>query len=210
LAVLQIALDKAKRELEAAERAIETLTLRSPRGGLFVVAENPWEGRKFQIGDTAWTGLTVARIPELSEMRIEAKLDDVDDGRVSVGDRATCTMDAYPDIPIACEITDLTPIAQEADRQSQRRSFNVSVSLERTDAERMRPGMSVKVEALTAVLDDVLLASRGGLDLGVEPPVARLSDGRRKEVSVGPCNARECVIEDGLDEGARLARYTGE
>jgi len=204
LSVLEIALDKARREFEAAERAITTLTLHAPRAGLFVVAENPWEDRKFQVGDSAWTGLTVARIPDLSEMRIESKLDDVDDGRIAVGDRATCTMDAYPELPIPCEIVDFTPIAQEGDRQSVRRSFRVSVALERTETALMRPGMSVKVEVEASSLPDALLAPRGGLDLGVEPPIAHLAGGGEREVRIGSCNALECVVEDGLAEGDRL------
>jgi multidrug efflux pump subunit AcrA (membrane-fusion protein) len=208
MAVLEIALDKARREFEAAEQAIATLTLGAPRGGLLVVAENPWEDRKFQVGDTAWTGLTVARIPDLSEMRIESRLDDVDDGRVEIGDRATCTMDAYPELPIPCRIVDLTPIAQEGDRQSVRRAFRVSVTLDRTETALMRPGMSVKVEVLASSLADALLAPRGGLDLGVEPPIAHLAGGGRREVRVGPCNALECVVEDGLAEGDRLARFS--
>jgi len=204
LSVLEIALDKARRELEAAERAIATLTLHAPRAGLFVVAENPWEDRKFQVGDSAWTGLTVARIPDLSEMRIESRLGDVDDGRIEIGDRATCTMDAHPELPIPCEIVDFTPIAQEGDRQSVRRSFRVSVALERTETALMRPGMSVKVEVETSSLPDALLAPRGGLDLSAEPPVAHLAGGGEREVRIGSCNALECVVEDGLVEGDRL------
>jgi hypothetical protein len=68
--------------------------------------------------------------------------------------------------------------------------------------------MSVKVEVLASSLADALLAPRGGLDLGVEPPIAHLAGGGRREVRVGPCNALECVVEDGLAEGDRLARFS--
>jgi HlyD family secretion protein len=204
LAVLELSLEKAERELEAAERAMETLVLRAPRDGLFVVAENFGEGRKFQIGDSAWTGLSVANIPDLSEMQVEAMLNDVDDGRVKIGDRAECTMDAYPELPLNCEIVSMTPIAQEAGRRSLRRAFRVVVDLERTDPERMRPGMSVRVDVEAFHVPQVLLAPRGGLDLETEPQVAFLRGGGRAEVTIGACNAMDCVVHDGLSEGDRL------
>jgi multidrug resistance efflux pump len=208
LTVLEIALEKAEREVEVAERAIETLALRAPRDGLLVIEENPREGRKFQVGDTAWIGLTVARIPDLTEMRVEAVLTDVDDGRIHVGDPATCTLDAYPVRPIACRVVEITPIAQEPERRSLRRSFRVRVELDRTDPDRMRPGMSLKVEVEPFRLADVLLAPRGGLDLEAEPPVAYLANGREREVTIGACSALECIVEEGLAEGDRLRAGT--
>jgi multidrug resistance efflux pump len=208
LAVLEIALVKAEREVGVAERAIETLALRAPRDGLLVIAENPREGRKFQVGDTAWVGLTVARLPDLSAMRVEAVLIDVDDGRIKVGDSASCVMDAYPELPIDCRVTGITPIAQEPERRSLRRSFRVRVELDETHADRMRPGMSVKVEVEAFRIPDVLLAPRGGLDLDSEPAVAFLRGGDDREVAIGACNERECIVEDGLSEGDGL-RYGG-
>jgi HlyD family secretion protein len=208
LAVLEIALDKAERDVEVAERAIDTLALRAPRDGLLVISENPREGRKFQVGDNAWVGLTVARLPDLSEMRVEAVLTDVDDGRIKVGDPARCVMDAYPELSIPCRVASITPIAQEPERRSLRRSFRVLVELDRTYPDRMRPGMSIKVEVEAFRLPDTLLAPRGGLRLDEEPPVALLHGGAEREVRIGACNALECVVENGLTEGDRL-RYGG-
>ena len=208
LAVLEIALVKAEREVGVAERAIETLALRAPRDGLLVISENPREGRKFQVGDTAWIGLTVARLPDLSEMRVEAVLTDVDDGRIKVGDRASCVMDAYPEFPIGCRVTGITPIAQEPERRSLRRSFRVRVELDETYPDRMRPGMSLKVEVEAFRLPDVILAPRGGLGLDSEPAVAFLRGGDDREVEIGACNALECIVEGGLSEGDGL-RYGG-
>jgi multidrug resistance efflux pump len=208
LAVLEIKLGKAEREVEVAERAIETLALRAPRDGLLVIAENRREGRKYQVGDNSYTGLTVARLPDLSEMRVEAVLADVDDGRIKVGDSATCVMDAYAELPIGCRVVEITPIAREPQFRSLRRSFRVMIDLDETQPDRMRPGMSVKIEVDAFRLPEALLAPRGSLNLETEPPVAFLRGGGDREVRVGACNALECIVEDGLSEGDRL-RYGG-
>jgi len=38
------------------------------------------------------------RIPDLSTMKVVARLSDVDDGRIAAGDRAVCTLDTYPEL----------------------------------------------------------------------------------------------------------------
>jgi multidrug efflux pump subunit AcrA (membrane-fusion protein) len=141
-------------------------------------------------------------------MRVEAFLSDVDDGRIRVGHRAVCTMDAYPDLEFPGEVTEIAPVAQEASPRSMRRFFRVVVPLERTDPDRMRPGMSVKVEVEAARVPDALLAPREGLDLAAAPPRARLARGGEVDVELGPCNALECVVENGLTEG-QLLRIRG-
>ncbi len=200
----RIAVEKAKREIAIAEGAIESLTLRAPRAGILIVADHPNEDRKFQVGDIAAVGWTVMRIPDLRAMRVEAQLSDVDDGRIAVGMPVVCTLDTYPGITFPGRVAELTPVAQEPVRQSLRRGFRVLVALDATDPERMRPGMSVKVEVESNRVERALLAPREALDLSATPAKAFLADGGSSDVRLGPCNARECVLEGGLAEGARL------
>lgn len=205
LTVRRLAAEKADRELSAAEEAIALLTVTAPRGGIALVNDHPWEGRKLQVGDTVWVGYPVMRIPDLGEMRVDASLADVDDGAVSVGDPAICTLDAYPDRTFPGTVTEIAPVAQETSRNALRRAFRVTVALARTEPAVMRPGMSVKVEVQTERCDDALLAPRAGLDLSREPPRARLAGGGTHEVRLGACSAQECVVVSGLAAGDRLA-----
>ena len=138
-------------------------------------------------------------------MRVEAVEFDVDDGRVTPGMPAVCTLDTYPDEPIPCRVESVAPVAQEAERSTLRRYFRVRVALDRSDPERMRPGMSAKVEVVTAAVDDALLAPRAALDLAADPPRAARAGGGWAPVRLGACDAERCVVEDGLREGDRLA-----
>jgi hypothetical protein len=102
LRVKQIELDKARRAIESAEKTIADLVLVAPRGGLIVVQDHPWLGRKIHVGDTVQPGMTVASLPDLAEpMLVHAELSDVDDGRIAVGMAGTCTLDAYPGDPMS-------------------------------------------------------------------------------------------------------------
>jgi multidrug efflux pump subunit AcrA (membrane-fusion protein) len=206
---LEIRLGKAQREIGRARKAIDDLVLRAPREGIVVVREIPWEGRKLQAGDTVWVGFPLALIPELDSLQVAVALPDVDDGRVAVGNRATVTLDGYPGLEFAGTVTSISAVAQESARQSLRRAFKVIVKLDTIDAQRMRPGLSARVLIHRASQPGRLIAPRTALDLSSAEPTAALASGKRVKVRLGPCNAQECVVLGGLDEGQRLARMDG-
>lgn len=209
IAVQRIALEKARRAIRTAEESIAALTLRAPRDGIVLAAQHPWEGRKIQEGDSVWTGMTVATLPDLSSMMVQAALSDVDDGRIAPGMRVVCTLDAYPSTPFPGRIVDITPVAQESRRSPLLRSFPVRIALDRPDPERMRPGMSVRAEVLVPEVRNAVLAPRAGLDLSGKEPRALLAGGGAKPVRLGPCSAAECVVASGLEPGTRLRSRDG-
>jgi len=191
LQVKQIELDKAKRAIDTAEKTISDLVMKAPKDGVVVINDHPWEGRKFHENDQVQPGWPIVSMPDITlPMEVRSDLSDVDDGRVSVGTTGTCTLDAYPNDPIACAITDMTPVARPKGESSPRRAFSVRLSLAKTDATRMRPGMSVKIVLPHASAKAALLVPRGAV-LG-------------KDVKLGACDAQNCVVESGLREGEHV------
>jgi multidrug resistance efflux pump len=195
---------KTRREIAIAEAAIAALVLRSPRDGIVVVKDHPWEGRKLQTGDPVWVGFPIALLPDLSSIRVSAALADVDDGKIAKGMPVTITLDGYPDLQYQGRIAAISAVAQESRRQSLRRQFEVLVSFDKLDPNRMRPGLSARVIVHRENLASALLAPRAALDFSGQSPRARLEGGEMKDIRLGPCNAQDCVVLDGLEEGARL------
>lgn len=202
----RLAYDKAVRKLEAAREQLASLDLYAPQDGVVLIGEQPWEGRKLQVGDNVWPGMTVARLPDLDRLVVMARLDDVDDGRIQPGMAASITVDAYPQTPMPGHVVAVGQIAHELAQQSTRRYFTVTIELETIDTAVLRPGLSVLAEIDTGVIEDVLVAPRQALDTSVTPPRARLRDGRELEVELGACDARLCEIRSGLAEGDALAQ----
>jgi hypothetical protein len=179
---LRLTLDRARRELQEAEDAIASLTLRAPRAGLVVIRDSPFgDGRKLQVGDGAFVGMAIALIPEPSSLRVEAALADVDDGRVRPGMPARIVLDAYPSTTYTGRVTDISAVAQESGRASMRRAFRVIVALDKIEPARMRPGLSARVIIRREERPNALLISRAAI-------------AGRKDLKLGPCNAQECVV----------------
>ena len=143
-------------------------------------------------------------MPEVDSLQVAASLPDVDDGRVAVGMPASITIDGYPGMHFPGVVQSISAVAQEEVRNSMRRRFRVVIRIDRIDRALMRPGLSARVQIRREMLRDVLLAPRAAIDFTSKEPRARLASGKLVKVSVGACNAQDCVVTNGLDEGARL------
>jgi len=203
---LLLNLGKAQRELSIAERAIDELILRAPRDGIVVVRDHPWEGRRLQEGDSVFIGLALAQFPDMSSLQVEADLADVDDGRIGAGMPATILLDAYPNMSFPGRVASISAVAQESSRTSLRRAFRVRIALDRLDAVRMRPGLSSRVVIHTMAQQNALIAPRASIDFSSAKPRVHLAGGKVVDVVLGACNAQECVVKSGLNEGETLAR----
>src|SRR5688572_31087041 len=99
LEVLRRTEEKARRDVDAVEKTMTSMSVRAPRSGVFLVS-NFWqwgpEGpRKLQPGDTVWPGYGVASIPDPSAMEVAATLSEVDHGQVAAGMDVRCILDTY-------------------------------------------------------------------------------------------------------------------
>jgi multidrug efflux pump subunit AcrA (membrane-fusion protein) len=201
--VKQIELDKAKTQIANAETAIKALVLIAPRDGVAIIGDHPWEGRKFQVGDTVQPGWTIVEMPDFSAgMEVRAQLSDVDDGRVSVGMSGTCTLDAYPADALPCTVKDLMPVAT-GERKSLRRGFSMVLTLEKADRDRMRPGMAVKVELKRAPLT-ALVVPRAAVQFSDDGKArVKLANGSR-DIELDGCDAQGCAVKTGITERDEL------
>lgn len=200
LAVRRVDIEKSRREIAAAHRSITALELTTPVGGVWVVGIHPWEGRKIQVGDNVFVGLTVGTVPNLRSVRVEALLADVDDGALAPGMPAEVVLDAYPQQVFPGRVQEVTGIAQEVAPETTRRFFKVVIALDEVDTERMIPGMSARVEVVAEQRADALLVARQALRRSPEGTFLRRTGGE-VAVTLGPCSELECVIDGGLEGG---------
>ncbi|MEN8165692.1 MAG: hypothetical protein ABFS37_16305, partial [Acidobacteriota bacterium] len=138
-----------------------------------------------------------------------AVLWDVDDGALSPGMEARCTLDAVPNRHFEGRITDITPVAQEVRRFSLRRGFNVIVNLDQVDPEITRPGMSVHVDITLPGAADQVLVPRSCLVFDGTEIFVSLANGTRQAVTLGACSSQECVVSSGLEADVALVRHAG-
>ena len=208
--IRQIDLDKTRRAIAAAERAIETLVVKAPRDGVIVIDESTWDNHKFHVGDLVQDGTAIVSLPDLTRpMEVRADLIDVDDGRVSLHTQGTCTLDGYPADPLPCTVEALAPVARVKEGlTSQRRTFSVTLGLGHGDPAWLRPGMAVKVELHPRTVRGLVIprgALAGERAPGARQAQVRLASGALQDITLAACDAQRCAVATGLSEGEQVS-----
>jgi HlyD family secretion protein len=186
LQVKTIEKEKLKVQLDRAKSNLEAMRIKAPTDGMVLYNDHWNERRKIQIGDVVWGGFPIVRLPDLTEMETLAQVNEVDGPRLSVGDKAEVKLDSYPDKVIAGEIKDISQTAVKASWMAKARIFRVTISLDKTLMEIMKPGMSAQVSVTVGESPPNLLLPRSSVMTdGDSAKVVRVeTEGARREVSV--------------------------
>jgi len=200
--------DRAAARVQEMEAAIAGMTVPAPRDGTVVYSAND-EGEKKKVGDSIWRGLSVIEIPDLSHMAAEGEIDEADAGRVAVGQRVTFRLDAHPDDLFTGRVKAIGGSVRAKSDVNPLKVVRLELDIDRTDPQRMRPGMrflgTVEIErlprALVAPVEAVFNRPDG-------PVVYRKAGWRSEEVRpvLGLRNDRLVEIRKGLAPGDLVSR----
>lgn len=174
----QIALLESKRQRASAivaqtQSAIRQMTVTAPRNGTVVYVMNPWSGNKKKIGDNCWRAERVIEIPDLSRMIANGDVDEVDAGKIAVGQRVTIRLDAHPDEEFHGTIRKAArTVQQQPGTRDPLKVLHVEIALDRSDPAVMRPGMRFQGTIELRRKRDVLLVPRDAIFIGPSGPFA--------------------------------------
>lgn len=210
IAIQQAAVKKAQVKAEMARKMIDSMTLRAPADGYVSVQQNSNTGMLmfgmelpvFQVGNAVRPGMAVAQIPNLETMQVSARIGELDRGHLAVGQEARIEVVATPDQIFRGRITN---IGNTAGPPWDRR-FECKLGIDDPLPE-LRPGMSAKIEIVTAELTDVLwLPSQALFDRDGQKFVYLSRGGSFAPVDVELVRAGESkVVIEGMEEGAMVA-----
>ncbi|HKQ80304.1 MAG TPA: HlyD family efflux transporter periplasmic adaptor subunit [Blastocatellia bacterium] len=210
LQVKAIEKDKLKVQLDRAKNDLDGMRIKAPTEGMALYNDHWNERRKLQIGDVVWGGWPVIQLPDLTEMEVLAQVNEVDGPRLSIGAKAEIKLDSYPDKVITGKIADISQTAIKASRMGKAKIFRVTISLDKTLMEIMKPGMSAQVLVIINETQPNLLIPRSTVKSdGESAKVMRIENAEaRREVAVTILAAdalNYLVAENGaLKEGDRI------
>jgi HlyD family secretion protein len=209
---LQQKKDKTVRDAERTQGYLSKMVIRAPNDGIVNLLPNfRAQGSfgssppPFKEGDRAWTGAAIAEIPDLTNMRIDLKLEEVDRGKMKLGQIVKVRVDAIADRELTAELDWISPIAAINFRGMglTEKTFPARATLKNLDP-RLRPGMSATAEVVIESEPNTLLIPVRASFLEKGKPAVYLQKGQQfpiRIIEVGKRNDTDMIVTKGLKEG---------
>jgi HlyD family secretion protein len=202
---------KAAFDAHRAETALSKITVRAPIAGMvsLVPVWHPEGSAPFKAGDHAWPGAPLAEMPEASSLRISARIDEIERGRLAIKQAVTVHFDAIPDRQFTGTIEEISTLATEDFTAGWPipRNFNVRLKLDDSDA-RLRPGMTAQVTAITERIPAALtipVQSSFQKEGGDVAYVWNGSEFREQVIQISRRSGDRILVLNGLHVGDRVA-----
>ena len=202
---------KAQYDVLRAERALTQMSQRAPSAGTISLLQH-WGGSgmvTYRPGDRAWPGAAIAELPDATTLRITARVDETERGRLALQQPVTVQLNAIPDRQFTGHIEQIGAIAS-LDFNSGwpiTRNFILEVGIDQTDP-RFKPGITGEV---TVVVDKVpnaiilpaqALFQKSGLNVAY---VWHGGEFEERVVEVGRRSGDKIVVAKGVSVGDKVA-----
>ncbi len=194
------------RSLSVWKQQLEDTVIRAPFGGVVISKDaQPGEMVSPVSAGGGFTRTGICTIVDMSSLEVDVDVNESYINRVTPGQPATATLDAYPDWRIPAKVIAIIPTA---DRQ--KATVKVRVGFEKLDP-RILPDMSAKVAFQEAgeapkVAPEVLVPKAAVHDQGGQSIVWLAHDGRaeRRAISVGLPRGDDVAVIAGLSGGEKI------
>jgi multidrug efflux pump subunit AcrA (membrane-fusion protein) len=206
LRIQQIKVNRIEKEVSDAYKVVPTLTLRTPIPGIFQIAKKRRSSDLIKVGDEVYVGNALGNVPDLTWMKVNTIVNELDFMKVELGQKVKVRLDALPSVVFEGEVSFVSKLCRSIGNNSRQKVFDVEVKMLTSD-ERLKPGMTVSCEYLCAELEDVYSVPVQGVETVGKDHYIYLKKGmktQRQKVEIGPSNNTSVVISGSFKKGDRI------
>jgi HlyD family secretion protein len=202
---------KAAYDVERANRALARMIQRAPSAGTISLLQH-WSGSNmtaYRPGDRAWPGAAIAELPDATTLRVSARVDETERGRLAAKQPVTVQLNAIPDRQFTGHIEQISAIAS-LDFSSGwpiTRNFILEIVLDQSDP-RFKPGITGQV---TVIVDRVpnavtipaqAMFQKSGQNLAY---VWRGTQFEERAIEIGRRSGDRIMVAKGVSPGEQVA-----
>jgi HlyD family secretion protein len=202
---------KADFDAQRAQSALAAMTLRAPSDGtisLLSIWHNGGES-PFKAGERAWPGTPIAELPDAASMRIAARVDETERGRLALAQPVTIQLDAIADRQFTGKVERIGTIASSDFSAGWPipRNFDLEIGIDQADT-RLKPGMTVQITVIVDRIPDAIAIPAQASFLKSGQTVAYVWNGsafQERAIQVER-RSRDCIlVSSGLKPGDLVA-----
>jgi RND family efflux transporter MFP subunit len=211
----QASVDSAENVLEEEQRKLEQGVVVAPRDGVVVYAVHGDSSspRKVAVGMLPFEGMDLMYLPDPASMIADAEISEFDLAKIRVGSPVSLRLEAYPEVAFAGRVSKISSLARQKLSRSTGKPtglkvFDVEVEVVDQD-ERLRPGLTARVEILVSEEPDALYVPLAGVFVDeLDRLIAYRRNGEGwtpQPIELGGSTDRVAIVTGGLEEGDEIA-----
>lgn len=207
LSKLELRVNQVESKLSEAYSTLAKLTVKSPAQGIAIIERNWSTDQKIAVEDQLWPGWPMISLPDLSQMKAETPVNEIDISKIDTTLDAYIRLDAFPDTSFHGRVTDVATLARNKDRDSRVKVFDVTIVLDENDA-RLMPGMTVSCEIIVDRIKNIISIPMEAVFEKEGKKLVYVKKGgafEPRQVTVGQDNSDFIIINKGLEENEQVA-----
>jgi HlyD family secretion protein len=204
--------EQAKADVDLAKARIAQMEIMAPGTGLLNFELN-YQGtfgsdaKPYKVGDTVYSGMSLGEIPDMDTIELEGKIEEIDRGRIAVGQDVLVKIDALPELTLSAKLNVISPLAEVTMNEfPPTRNFRAGAHILHPD-KRLRAGMNGGMDiVVNRIAKAISIPARALFTMAGNPVVYVRQSGsyRPVEVKVEARNPDELAIS-GVPAGTTVA-----
>ena len=198
---------QARAAVERAEEELANATIKAPIRGTVLTRDVEIGSPVSSILNMGSAATLVMTLGDINQVFVRGKVDEVDIGRVRLGQPARITVETFKDRKFDGKVTQISPIGAEKDNVT---TFEVKVSIDNPGNE-LKANMTANAEIVLEEFPDSLIVPEAAISYDAErnPTVEvvdeKADEGRRKvAIKTGVGNGTRTQVLDGLKAGDKV------
>jgi hypothetical protein len=180
--------DQAQSDVDLTKARIAQMELKSPISGFLTFQSNYSQGwvnaKPFKVGDNVYAGMVLAEMPDLSTLRMDAKVEEIDRGRIAVDQVVKVRIDSLPELTLNASIRQISLLAEANNEWPPVRNFRAYAAIPNPDP-RLRPGMNGGMDIIVNRLPNAISIPAKALFTRAGKPIVYVAEnGRYRAVGV--------------------------
>lgn len=203
----RLSIRQDEERLAEAHSTLDKLFVVTPSPGIAIVSRNHSTSSKYQAGDQCWSKQQLIQLPDLSKLKAKVNINEVDISQVTKGLKVQIRPDAFSDSIFTGTVTTVANLAQNKDNNSKIKVFPIEIVIDQYN-KNLLPGLTVSCRIIVDEINDVCYVPLEALHVeGDKSYVFKKTVAGYDKVMVqtGPTNSDYVIIEEGLDEGDKVA-----
>jgi multidrug efflux pump subunit AcrA (membrane-fusion protein) len=205
--LLEMKRNQSQNKINRLDSNLNHLEIKAPHDGLLVFEAN-WRGEKPKVGQLAWSGQTLARLPNTDNMKAKLFVAEQEAIALGVGQPVSLELLAYADQPVTGSVESIAPFPKSIRSKDPQQYFEIIVHLDVQNTQLFAPGLKLQASISVAAPQEKIIIPAQSLFTEDNKFYVYLYKNKRyeiAEVSLGKRNLSHVEITSGLSIGQKIS-----